>query len=231
MDPNNHTPHHVAIIPDGNRRWAKMKGLPTAEGHRRGFDVATKLIRKSRELGIHTMTLWAFSTENWNREKSEIGVLMMIYEQMIDEYLKEAMEDEVKIVHIGRLDRLNKSLRGKIENAVEKTKEFNKYNLIIALDYGGRDEVVRAIKSMTQDSINTLEETNFNDYLDTKSLLYPSPDLVIRTSGEYRTSGFMIYQAAYAEYMYIEKNFPDFTVHDLEKCVVDYASRTRRFGK
>jgi undecaprenyl diphosphate synthase len=226
-------PHHVAIIPDGNRRWAKEHGLPSLEGHRRGFDVAIKIGRKLRSMGVHTMTMWAFSTENWNRSKEEVSYLMKMYENFIEKNLREAMKEKIKIFHLGRKDRISKKLLERIRNSEEKTKDFNNYILNIALDYGGRDEIVRAIKRISDSGfrIPDLTEENFPQFLDNANQPYLNPDLIIRTSGEQRTSGLMIWQAAYAEYIFLKKHFPDVTDKDIEDSIGEYSARQRRFGK
>ena len=226
-------PNHLAIIPDGNRRWAKAHKKPTFEGHRVGFNTAVKIGRKVRSLGINTLTLWAFSTENWNREAGEVHYLMKLYEVFIEKNLKEAVKEEIRIIHLGRKDRIPKGLLAKINHSEEKTKHFKKYILNIALDYGGRDEVIRAIKKNSNDKflISNLSEDNFNKFLDTKDQPYPNPDLIIRTSGEQRTSGLMIWQAAYAEYVFFDKHFPDLTEEDIDFAIKEYSRRQRRFGK
>ncbi len=226
-------PNHIAIIPDGNRRWAKGHGLPSLEGHRRGFDVAIKIGRKIRSMGVHTLTMWAFSTENWNRSKEEVSYLMVMYETFIDKNLKEAMKEKIRIIHLGRKDRISKKLLDKIQNSEEKTRDFKNYVLNIALDYGGRDEIIRAVKKMENGKwkIENLTEENFGDLLDTANQPYPNPDLIIRTSGEQRTSGLMIWQAAYAEYIFLNKHFPDVKDEDIESAVSEYSKRLRRFGK
>jgi undecaprenyl diphosphate synthase len=226
-------PHHVAIIPDGNRRWAKEHGLPTLEGHRRGFDVAIKIGRKLRSMGVHTMTMWAFSTENWNRSKEEVSYLMKMYENFIEKNLREAMKEKIKIIHSGRKNRISKKLLERIQNSEEKTKDFKNYILNIALDYGGRDEIIRAIKKISDSGfrIPDLTEENFPQFLDNANQPYPNPDLIIRTSGEQRTSGLMIWQAAYAEYIFLKKHFPDVTDKDIEDSIGAYSARQRRFGK
>lgn len=225
-------PKHIAIIPDGNRRWAKEKGLPTFEGHKKGFNQAIEIGKKARELGIKVLTLWAFSSENWKRTKEEISYLMDLYYQMIEINIQDALKEKIKIIHLGRKDRISNKLRLKIMEAEEKTKNFDKYYLAIALDYGGRDEIIRTINKINQSktSIKNFSEEKINQFLDTKDLPYPSPDLVIRTSGEIRTSGFMIWQAAYSEWIFYPKYFPDFTPFDLEKCIEEYKKRKRRFG-
>ena len=226
-------PNHIAIIPDGNRRWAKEHGLPSFEGHRRGFDVAVKVGRKIRSMGVHTLTMWAFSTENWDRSKEEVSYLMKMYQRFIDRNLKEAMREKIKIIHLGRKDRISKNLLGRIQNSEEKTKNFKNYILNIALDYGGRDEIIRAINKLSTMNykLSTLSEDNFNDFLDTTNQPHPNPDLIIRTSGEQRTSGLMIWQAAYAEYIFLQKHFPDLNDKDIESAIEEYSRRQRRFGK
>jgi len=225
-------PKHIAIIPDGNRRWAKEKGLPTFEGHKKGFNQAIEIGKKARELGIKVLTLWAFSSENWKRTKEEISYLMDLYYQMIEINIQDALKEKIRIIHLGRKDRISNKLRLKIMEAEEKTKNFDKYYLAIALDYGGRDEIIRTINKINQSkiSIKNFSEEKINQFLDTKDLPYPSPDLLIRTSGEIRTSGFMIWQAAYSEWIFYPKYFPDFTPFDLEKCIEEYKKRKRRFG-
>lgn len=224
-------PNHVAIIPDGNRRWAKAHGLPTLEGHRRGFEMAKKIARKARELGVRVLTFWAFSTENWNRSPEEVGYLMKLYEKLIDDNLKEAIKDQVRLIHIGRVDRLPERLLIKLHNALDKTKDFTKHYLVIALDYGGHDEVLRAVSRLLRAGVDTITERDIYQNLDTRDLPYPDVDLIIRTSGEMRTSGYLIWQAAYAEYMFTKKHFPEFTPEDFEACIEEYGQRQRRFGK
>lgn len=222
---------HLAIIPDGNRRWARQRGLPTFEGHRKGFERIKELGKKARELGIKVFTVWAFSTENWTRSEKEVDYLMRIYEQWIDENLQQAIRDKVRIIHIGRKDRITLSLKKKIIDAEEKTRVFDSHFFVIALDYGGKDEVVRAVKTAQNLEFRIKNEKEFEQFLDTKDLPFPNPDLVIRTSGEQRSSGFMIWQAAYSEYMFVEKYLPDFTADDLEACIKQFQDRKRRYGK
>jgi len=233
-------PDHVAFIPDGNRRWAKEKGLNTYVGHKKGFEGLIKIAKKARELGIKVFTVWAFSTENWKRSKEEINYLMKLYETMIDKYLADALKDEVRIIHLGRKDRINENLKNKIINIEEKTKNFNKYYLCVALDYGGRDEIIRAISKVKSqksplrqgfEGQAKINENNFNQLLDTKDLPFPYPDLIIRTSGETRTSGFLTWQSAYSEYIFEKKYLPDYSDDDFEKTINDFSKRQRRFGK
>lgn len=227
---NINIPNHVAIIPDGNRRWAKEKGKNTYEGHKKGFEELIKIAKKARNLGIKVFTVWAFSTENWKRSKEEVGYLMKLYEVMLDKYLSEALKDNVRIIHLGRKDRINNSLKNKIINIEEKTKAFNKSYLCVALDYGGQDEIIRGINKI-RNSQSVIDESNFNNFLDTKDLPFPNPDLIIRTSGETRTSGFLTWQAVYSEYIFINKYLPDYTDSDFEKTINEFSKRQRRFGK
>lgn len=224
-------PVHVAIIPDGNRRWAKQRNLPTLEGHKRGYENMIALTKKAREMGIKIMTMWGFSTENWNRTQDEVGYLMKLFEGWVESYIKDALQNEVRITHLGRKDRLNKTLLNKITKAEDQTKKFDKYFLNIALDYGGRDEIIRAVKKILEKSKDEEEITKerFSEFLDTGSM--SDPDLIIRTGGEKRISGFLIWQSDYAEYAFAEEYFPDFQPINFEKVIEDYKNRHRRFGK
>jgi undecaprenyl diphosphate synthase len=228
-----HRLNHLAVIPDGNRRWARAKNLPTFEGHRRGFEVAHKIAKYVHSKGIHTFTIWAFSTENWKRTKDEVGYLMRLYAEMTDKYLKDAIKNNVRIIHLGRRDRLPGYLLKKIEHAENKTKKNTSNVLNIALDYGGRDEIIRSIKQMYAKNFNikSLSEDNFNDFLDTSSQPHPEPDLILRTSGEMRVSGLFIWQAAYSELLFINKHFPDLTYKDIDAAIAEFQKRQRRFGK
>ena len=225
-------PDHIAIIPDGNRRWARARGLSTLQGHKKGFYRAVEVARAARSLGIHTVTLWGFSTENWDRKKKEINYLMKLYGKLIDDYLKEAKENNVKIVHLGRKDRLPKVLLKKIIQAEKETKNNKKYIMNIAIDYGGHDDILRAIQGMIKDKVKA-ENVNkklVEKYLDTKGQPYPYVDLMIRTSGEQRTSGFLLWQSEYNEFYWEYEHFPSFTPQKLKEAILDYSRRRRRFG-
>ncbi len=226
-------PNHIAIVPDGNRRWAKKNNLPSFYGHQKGFENSIKLTKKARELGIKVLTFWAFSTENWQRSKEEVNFLMSLFYQMIDKNLEAAFKDKVRIIHLGRKDRIPKSLAEKIIQAENETANFKKYFFVVALDYGGRDELLRAMQRFKNSNFKhqDLSEKNFNQFLDTKELPYPNPDLIIRTSGEIRTSGFMLWQGAYSEWIFSPKYFPEFTPQDLQACIDEYTKRQRRFGR
>jgi len=225
-------PNHIAIICDGNRRWARARGLPTFEGHRRGFDITPKIARACRGFGVHTLTFWAFSTENWDRSKEEIDFLMKKYEDFVATHLQEAKRDNVKIVHLGRKDRIPSTLAKKISRAESETKNNTRYVLNIALDYGGRDEVLRAIRKMLEEKLSAekIDEELYKHYLDTRDQPYPFPDLLIRPSGEQRTSGMFVWQAAYTEIYWLHNHFPDFTTEILKEAICDFSKRRRRFG-
>jgi len=225
-------PNHIAIIPDGNRRWARSRGIHTLKGHKAGFEMAVKLARAARKMGVHTVTLWGFSTENWDRTKEEIDYLMKLYVKLIDDYLKEAHEEKVKLVHLGRKDRLPNFLIKKIADAEEQTKNYDKYIANLAIDYGGHDDIIRAVKNIVRDNVdvNQIDKKLIENYLDTKNQPYPYVDLLIRTSGEQRTSGMLLWQMEYAEMYWEEGHFPDFTPEKLRAAILDYSVRRRRFG-
>jgi len=223
-------PIHIAIIPDGNRRWARERNLPTIEGHRRGYEVSNELIHTGHKLGVLIMTFWAFSTENWKRTKEEVGYLMQLFEMMIGKNIKEAHEEQTRIIHLGRKDRLPNSLLKKIIQAEEETAQYSKHYLCVGIDYGGEDEIIRAIKKASQSTGDWTKDKLFK-FLDTAALPQQEVDLVIRTSGEQRTSGFMPLQTAYSEYHFIKLLFPDFNSAELTKVIEDYSLRHRRFGK
>lgn len=225
-------PNHIAIIPDGNRRWARARGLPALEGHRKGMEVSIKIARFLRKIGVHTFTLWGFSTENWGRGKKEITGIFALG-KILDSYVKEALENRVRIVHLGRKDRISDSLLKRIVNAEQKTAHLEKHILNIAFDYGGRDEIIRAIGKMRDErsEMKDINEQEFDQFLDTAGQPYPNSDIIIRTGGEIRTSGFMPWQSAYSEYFFIDKYFPDLSESDIENVLTEYADRKRRFGK
>lgn len=225
-------PVHIAILADGNRRWAKERGLPTFEGHRKGAEMAKKLSKKAKALGIKIMTIWVFSTENWKRTVEETGYLMGLFDTFIDRERKEALKEKTRIIHMGRKDRIPEGLKKKIIQAEEETRHFTDYYFVVALDYGGRDEIIRGVKKLKSSGLRVedLDENTFSTFLDTKDLPQPDPDLIIRTSGEERLSGFMTWQSAYSEYYFSPLMFPDFGPEELEKAVKAYGERKRRFG-
>lgn len=226
-------PDHIVIIPDGNRRWARARGLSPMEGHAEGLKTMIKTLKAAREWGIHTATVWGLSTENWReRPEREVNFLMKIISKTVDQYIDEAVRDGVRIVHLGRKDRLPKSLLSKIAKAEEKTKLNTKYVLNIGLDYGGQDEIIRAIQKVIADGITPDDITVdlMDKYMDTHDQPYPYPDMIIRTGGEQRTSGILLWQSHYAETYWENDHFPDFAPDKLYEAVLDFSRRRRRFG-
>jgi len=224
-------PTHIAIIMDGNGRWARQRGLPRLAGHRAGTENLRRIIRACVEFHIKYLTIYAFSTENWGRPQEEVNGLMAILEEVIDKELDELHREGVRLQHIGRLERLNPTLVEKVKYAVELTKNNDRLILNIAWNYGGRDEIVCAIRKMIQDGVKPEEVTDelVSRYLFTAGI--PDPDLIIRTSGEMRISNFLIWQAAYAEWYVTPTLWPDFDREELLKALIDYSRRERRFGR
>ena len=223
-------PRHVAIIMDGNGRWAKARGLPRLEGHRAGTENLRRIIRASAEMGIQYLTFYAFSTENWARPKAEVVGLMRILAEVIDREIRELHEEGARLIHIGHLEGLAKSLQKKVRGAIELTKDNRRITIVLAFNYGGRDEIVTAIKNMLKDQVNPkdVDADLVSSYMFTKGI--PDPDLVIRTSGEQRTSNFLTWQSVYSEWYFPEVYWPDFDAAELRKAIEAYTSRERRYG-
>jgi undecaprenyl diphosphate synthase len=223
-------PVHVAIIPDGNRRWAKRQGQVVHFGHYHAgsYSHMQSLFRTAQRSGVKTLSLWGFSTENWNRPSIERKAIFSLIEKAIPALEKDAHQYRIRFVHAGRKDRLPRSLLQGLAQLEHVTKSYTAFTIVLCLDYGGVDEVVRAARSLQQEK-KSITETSLFGALDTASL--PPVDLVIRTSGEQRTSGFMPLQAAYAELYFSEQYFPDFSAKDFENALKDYGKRQRRFGK
>jgi len=224
-------PMHVAIIMDGNGRWARARGLPRMAGHRAGVDNLRRVLEACVEFGIQYLTIYAFSTENWERPVDEVRGLMNILEEVIDRELQKLDENGVQLRHIGRLERLHPKLKEKVRHAIELTRNNQKLVLNIAWNYGGRAEIVDAIRRIVADGISQaeVEEDLVSRYLYTADC--PDPDLIIRTSGELRVSNFLIWQGAYSEWYITSTYWPDFNREELLKALCDYASRERRFGR
>ncbi len=227
----NKVPQHVVIIPDGNRRWAKKHGLEPIEGHKMGLEAAMKVVKGSRNLGVKVLTLWGFSTENWQRSSNEVGYLMRIYTLFFRKHLKELVKEGVRFNWIGRRDRVPKQLKDILVNLEKATSKNSKYILNICIDYGGHDEIVRAFKKILKKGIkpSQINEEIISRNLDTAGI--PDPDLLIRTSGEKRTSGIMPWQTTYTEFFFSKLFFPDFSMVELKRALADYSSRQRRYGQ
>ena len=223
-------PEHVVIIPDGNRRWAKEKGLEESYGHVKSaaYENLISLVEESMNLGIKYASFWAFSTDNWKRNDKEKRILFDLLENFVDKIEDYLKKNEIRFRHIGRKDRLPDDLIDALKKLEEDTKNFNKFNLQLLLDYGGRDEIVRAVNQLLKEGKNSISEETFSEYLDTGSL--PDPDFIIRTSGEKRTSGLLPWQGGYAEWYFSEVYFPDFDVKEFRKAISEFSRRQRRFG-
>lgn len=226
-DEKSNIPQHVAIIPDGNRRWAKERGLPAFEGHRRGAENFEHLINKSRDLGVKCFTGWAFSTENWKRTEEENNFLFNLSRDFTKKYKQKFLDEKTRFVHLGRKDRLPNDIVQTLTDMEEETKEYLGFTVAIAMDYGGHDELLRAITKINALKFEITKE-NIEANLDTHKL--PMPDLIIRTGGEQRLSGFMLWQSEYAEFYFPKMYFPDFGPSELELAIKDYSNRERRFG-
>lgn len=225
-------PNHIAMILDGNRRWARSKGLPTLEGHRRGFDAGMKMAEAARSWGVHTFTVWGFSTENWDRDPKEIEYLMKLYKAMAREIEKRAKKEQIRFVHLGKKEGLPAELVKCFSDLEAKTRHYTKHVFNAAINYGGKDEIVRATRKIIDAGIKSkdLDDKVFASYLDTGDQPFPYVDLFIRTSGEQRTSGFLPWQLNYAEFYWELEHLPDMTPEKLKNIVVDYSRRRRRFG-
>jgi len=228
--PLGQVPRHVAIIMDGNGRWAKARGLPRTEGHRAGTENLRRILKACVEFGVEILTIYAFSTENWNRPRAEVRMLMRILESVIDRELKELHESGVQIRHIGEIERIDPRLQRKIRQACDYTRNNTRLILNVAFNYGGRDEIVQAVRRIVADKIppEQIDEDLISSYMYTRDL--PDPDLIIRTSGEMRTSNFLTWQGTYSEYYFTPKYWPEFDKEELRKALVEYSRRTRRFG-
>lgn len=223
-------PRHVAIIMDGNGRWAKQRGLPRLAGHQAGTDNVRRVVESFDRYQVKYLTLYAFSTENWRRPDEEVSGLFRILAEMIERETKALHEKNVRIYHLGRLNGLSEALQAKVHKSIELTKNNTGITLSIAFDYGGRAEILDAVRRIINDDIppEKVTESLFSSYLYTSQV--PEPDLIIRTAGEMRISNFLIWQAAYSEYHATPTLWPDFGEEDIEKALIAYSHRERRFG-
>lgn len=226
---------HLAIIMDGNRRWAKEKSMMTTMGHKRGADVLVDIAKYCNEIGLKYLTVYAFSTENWKRTEEEVGYLMGLLGVYLDKFLNELDMKNIKISFIGNIDVIDSSLSNRIRNLEEKTSNNTGLNLIIAFNYGGRDEIVRACRNIAEEvkdgklNLEDIDENVFSNHLYTKGK--KDPDLVVRTSGEMRTSNFLPWQITYSEFLHLDKYWPDFTRDDVDFCIEEFSKRKIRKGK
>lgn len=227
---NSSVPLHLGIIPDGNRRWAKAQGLPTLEGHRRGLEVARTIAEAAHDAGVRYFTIYAFSTENWARTEEEVGYLMNLFVRMLTHELKGLEERGVRLRLIGSRDRLPKKLIKALDEAEERTAGNQNGTIGLCLNYGGHAELADATRSLlaSHTSPEAITPEDIEQHLYAPEI--PPVDLIIRTSGEHRLSGFMLWRAQYAELAFVDKHWPDFTVADLDAILADYAQRQRRFG-
>ena len=227
-------PKHIAIIMDGNRRWAKQRGKIASFGHKEGAKTLEKIVRYANKIGVEHITVYAFSTENWKRSEEEVGALMMLFQSYLDDYAKRADSENIKVKIIGDKKALPEKMQKSIEKCMKRTENNTGITFNIALTYGGRDELIHAIKQVAQDvkeekiSIEDITENIVSENLYTAG--QPDPDLLIRTSGELRLSNFLPWQLVYSEFLFVDKNWPDFEEKDLDDAIIEYQKRTRKFG-
>ena len=227
-------PKHIAIIMDGNRRWAKAKGKPSGFGHKEGAKVLEKIVRYANKIGIEHITVYAFSTENWKRAEEEVSTLMALFQSYLDDYSKRADSENIKVKIIGNRKGLSDKMVSSIEKCMERTKNNTGIVFNIALNYGGREELLNVTYKIAEDVKNGKLQPEETTEKDIEKYLYtagqPDPDLLIRTSGEKRLSNFLPWQLSYSEFLFIDKNWPDFTEEDLNQAIEEYQKRTRKFG-
>ena len=227
-------PKHIAIIMDGNRRWARAKGKSASFGHKEGAKTLEKIVRYANKIGLRYITVYAFSTENWKRAEEEVKSLMMLLQNYLDDYSKRADTENIRVKILGDISALSEGMQKSINKCMERTKDNTGVTFNIALNYGGRDELLKAIKQISKDvkeekiKLEDITEELVSNNLYTKG--QPDPDLLIRTSGELRLSNFLPWQLVYSEFLFINKNWPDFSEKDLDDAILEYQKRTRKFG-
>lgn len=227
-------PKHIAIIMDGNRRWAKEHGLPVKQGHREGAKTLEKIVRYANKIGIKHITVYAFSTENWKRTEEEISAIMLLMQSYLDDYAKRADSENIKMQFLGNREKLSERMQKSIKNCIERTKNNTGIVFNIALNYGGRLELIKAVKEVAEEvkegnlSVEDIDEETISNKLYTAG--QPDPDLVIRTSGEMRLSNFLPWQVVYSEFLFVDKKWPEFDEVDLDEAIIEYQKRTRNFG-
>lgn len=234
IDQNN-LPKHIGIIMDGNRTWARSKNLDPKLGHKQGADTLEHIVRYANKIGIKYLTVYAFSTENWNRTKEEVGALMLLLQNYLADFLKRADTENIQIKVLGDIKALSRGLQNSIEKSIEKTKNNTGVQLNIAFNYGGRAEIIRAVKKIAEQvkehniQIDEIDEELMAHNLYTNNI--PDPEIIIRTSGQIRTSNFLTWQSVYSEYVFLEKNWPDFTEENLLQAIHEYQGRAIKKGK
>ena len=227
-------PKHIAIIMDGNRRWAKKQGKSASFGHKQGAKTLEKIVRYANKIGLKNITVYAFSTENWKRTEEEVKALMALLQSYLDDYSKRADSENIRVKILGDITALSQGMQKSIINCMERTKNNTGVTFNIALNYGGRDEIVKSVQNIVKEiqngniKIEDINEELISNNLYTKG--QPDPDLLIRTSGEMRLSNFLPWQLVYSEFLFVDKNWPDFTEEDLDNAILEYQKRTRKFG-
>ncbi len=232
---NNHLPKHIGLIMDGNRRWAKAKMLPIKLGHKQGAETLKKIVRYANKIGIKHLTVYAFSTENWRRSQEEVDALMNLLQNYLNDFTKEADTENIVIRVLGDVTQLSEDLQKGIASAIERTKKNTGIIFNIALNYGGRAEMIKAVKEISEEVKNgklnadDITEEMISNHLYTAG--QPDPDLIVRTSGEMRLSGFLMWQSTYSEILFLDKYWPDFSEKDLDNAIENYQQRKRNLGK
>ena len=227
-------PKHIAIIMDGNRRWAKKQGKSASYGHKEGAKTLEKIVRYANKIGLEYITVYAFSTENWKRAEDEVKALMMLLQSYLDDYSKRADTENIRVKILGDISALSEGMQKSIKKCMERTKDNTGVTFNIALNYGGRDEILKAVKQIAEKvKKNEIEPKDITEEMISENLYTkeePDPDLLIRTSGELRLSNFLPWQSVYSELLFIDKNWPDFNEEDLDNAIIEYQKRTRKFG-
>lgn len=220
-------PAHIAIIMDGNGRWAKQRNLPRTSGHKEGLEVAKKIVKAAKEIGVKYITLYTFSTENWKRTQEEVGYLMGLIKNHLRAEFKFYKENDIRVKHIGNLEGLPKDIQEEINSTVEECKDFNSLTVVLAINYGGKDEIIRATNKAVKEN-RLLTENNFTEFYDLPEM--PDVDLIIRTGGEKRLSNFLLWHGAYAELDFVDTLWPDYTEDCFYNSIKEFQKRNRRFG-
>ncbi|MEX2445968.1 MAG: polyprenyl diphosphate synthase [Dehalococcoidia bacterium] len=224
-------PRHVAIIMDGNGRWATARGLTRSEGHRAGAEAIRPVIERLAAHGVPVLTLFGFSTENWGRPRAEVETILRLGGEFIDRYLDELHEQDIRLQHLGSSDRLPRSLRQKVRQAVERTAANDRMTVNLAFNYGGRADIVEAVRRLVHDGVPAEDVTEEAIGLRLATAGQPEPDLLVRTGGEHRISNFLVWQATYSEYYFTDRAWPDFGADAVDDALVEFARRRRRFGR